>query len=226
MTASEIAEILRPYILAPVPEGRPAGDRQAPAMAGLEELAEPLARFLDLLLRWNARTNLTAICNPEEIVRRHFGESLFAARVLQPWVGASDAILDFGSGAGFPGIPLQMLLPSLRVTLAESQNKKAAFLREAIRMLGLPSEVWAARVEAMPVERKFAAVTLRAVDRMQDALAEAARRATTSGVVLSLEGEAAAPPDAATGGGVESVELVSVRLPGAEQSFVRLRRVL
>src|SRR5277367_6238834 len=96
-----------------------------------------LSTYLDLLLKWNARTNLTAIRDPEEIVRRHFGESLFAARHI---ARSTQTLLDFGSGAGFPGLPIQLLRPKIAVTLAESQNKKATFLREAIRTLNLPTE--------------------------------------------------------------------------------------
>ena len=131
-----------------------------------------LAVYLDLLLKWNAHTNLTAIRTPEEIVRRHFGESLFAATHLGP----CESLLDFGSGAGFPGIPIQLLRPDLKVTLAESQGKKAAFLREVCRELALPTEIFAARVETMPPNRQFDAVTLRAVDKMNDAIFEASHR--------------------------------------------------
>ena len=102
-------------------------------------LYQQLSAYLDLLLKWNARTNLTAIREPEEIVRRHFGESLFAGTAARRSALRRDAsLLDFGSGAGFPGLPIQLLLPDLRVTLAESQGKKASFLREAVRTLGAP----------------------------------------------------------------------------------------
>src|ERR1700728_2858710 len=87
-----------------------------------------LSTYLDLLLKWNARTNLTAVRDPQEIVRRHFGESLFAGR----HVGTPATLLDLGSGAGFPGIPIALLRPEIAVTLAESQHKKAAFLREVV----------------------------------------------------------------------------------------------
>jgi 16S rRNA (guanine527-N7)-methyltransferase len=130
--------------------------------------------YLDLILKWNARTNLTAIRTPEEIVRRHFGESLFVGARL----GECPTLLDFGSGAGFPGIPIQLLRPDIQVTLAESQGKKASFLREVIRALNLPTEVWPARVQAIPATRQFHTITLRAVDKMEAAVAEAARRAT------------------------------------------------
>ena len=135
-------------------------------------LLPQLSTYLDLLLKWNARTNLTAIREPEEIVRRHFGESLFAARQLDL---NTPTLLDFGSGAGFPGLPIALLRPDIKVTLAESQNKKATFLREAVRTLNLPTEVWSGRVEAMPAARQFHTVTLRAVDNMAAAIAAAAR---------------------------------------------------
>jgi 16S rRNA (guanine527-N7)-methyltransferase len=124
--------------------------------------------------------NLTAIRGPEEIVRRHFGESLFVAR----HVGRCTTLLDFGSGAGFPGVPIQLMRPDLQVTLAESQGKKAAFLREVVRELGLRTEVFAGRVEAMPVERRFDVVAMRAVDKMGVAVRAAAARAAVRVVVV------------------------------------------
>lgn len=144
------------------------------------QLAAQLVDYLELLLKWNARTNLTAIRDPEEIVRRHFGESLFLGAHLRD----CSTLLDFGSGAGFPGVPVQLLRPEIAVTLAESQGKKAAFLREVVRHFGLQTEVWASRVEAMPSERRFDAVALRAVDKMDSAVREAAARA--SGCMLIL----------------------------------------
>jgi 16S rRNA (guanine527-N7)-methyltransferase len=144
------------------------------------QLAAQLVDYLELLLKWNARTNLTAIRDPDEIVRRHFGESLFLGAHLRD----CSTLLDFGSGAGFPGVPVQLLRPEIAVTLAESQGKKAAFLREVVRHFGLQTEVWASRVEAMPSERRFDAVALRAVDKMDSAVREAAARA--SGCMLIL----------------------------------------
>ncbi len=149
-----------------------------------------LSAYLDLLTKWNARTNLTAIREPEEMVRRHFGESLFAGLQIADRVGQEASLLDYGSGAGFPGLPIQLLLPNLRVTLAESQGKKASFLREVIRTLALTTEVWANRVEAMPefagLPRKFDVVTLRAVDNMEQAQVEARRRVKPGGWLVTL----------------------------------------
>lgn len=145
-------------------------------------LYSQLGVYLDLLMRWNARTNLTAIRNPDEIVRRHFGESLFLGWNLS----AANTLLDFGSGAGFPGLPIQLLRPELRVTLAESQRKKASFLREVVRTLELSSEIWADRVEALPSDRVFDIVTVRAVDKMDSAVQAAKLRVAPGGVLALL----------------------------------------
>lgn len=169
LSESAIADLLMPYM---------ADDEEFPAA-----LYAQLSTYLDLLLKWNARTNLTAIREPEEIVRRHFGESLFAARHL---AAETDSLLDLGSGAGFPGIPVALMYSQIQVTLAESQNKKASFLREVVRTLGLAHvEVWAGRAESLPGARRFHAVTLRAVDNMAAAIAAAEPRAVRQVVLLS-----------------------------------------
>jgi 16S rRNA (guanine527-N7)-methyltransferase len=172
LTSETIAELLQPYLHDIV-----LSEKE------MQGLSSHLVVYLDLILKWNARTNLTAIRTPNEIVRRHFGESLFAGA----HIGESKTLLDFGSGAGFPGIPIQLLRPELHVTLAESQGKKAAFLQEVCRALCLSTEVFSARVETMPPERQFDVVTLRAVDNMNAAYAEAARRARHRVITLTTE---------------------------------------
>ena len=148
---------------------------------------EQLASYLDRLLRWNARTNLTAVREPEYIVSRHIGESLFAARHLaRP--GDLFSAADLGSGAGFPGLPLKIWAPSLRVTLVESQNKKATFLREVIRALQLKdADVFSGRGEDL--DQRFDLVTLRAVEHFEAALAVAARLLAPDGRLALLIGE-------------------------------------
>ncbi|MGO8721089.1 MAG: 16S rRNA (guanine(527)-N(7))-methyltransferase RsmG [Acidobacteriaceae bacterium] len=127
-----------------------------------------LARYLDLLFRWNEKMNLTAVRNPSILVELHIAECLRAAQRIPEGV---ETVLDFGSGAGLPGIPIQIARPGLRVTLAESQKKKAAFLREAVRELGLVhASVHLGRVEDLATAETFDLVTLRAVDKMADAL--------------------------------------------------------
>ena len=149
------------------------------------ELLTQIDRYLDLIVLWNARTNLTAVREPEAILQRQIGESLFAAQ-FAPETGS---LLDFGSGAGLPGIPISLLRPGLAVTLAESQGKKASFLREASRSLNLPLTVWAARVEALPGGRTFDCVTMRAVDDSERMLPLATDRIAENGTLLRFLGE-------------------------------------
>ena len=99
---------------------------------------DQLAAYLALLLKWNSKLNLTAVREPAEIVRRHLVECIQCAQAL-PEVRT---LLDFGSGAGLPGVPIAIVRPEIRVTLGESQGKKSAFLREVVRTLGLNAEVF------------------------------------------------------------------------------------
>jgi len=189
----------------------------APYSQPSAEVIGQLSAYLDLLVKWNARTNLTAIRDPEGMVTRHFGESLFAASVLDAHLPQASRLLDFGSGAGFPGLPIQLVRPDLRVALAESQNKKAAFLREAVRTLGLPTEVVAGRVEALPAERVFDAVTLRAVDNMAAALEASIPRAVFGGLLCLLTAADHAPLP-----GFEALQITP--MPGASSTVVALYR--
>lgn len=147
--------------------------------------SEQLARYTELLYRWNSRISLTAI-PVEEFIELHLAECLLAADKIP-----LDAmrVLDFGSGTGLPGIPIQIARPELRVTLAESQKKKAAFLREAVRELGLNAKVHAGRVESMRLSEKFDLVALRAVDAMRDALSIARSRIEPGGRILIFTSE-------------------------------------
>ncbi|HTW45422.1 MAG TPA: 16S rRNA (guanine(527)-N(7))-methyltransferase RsmG [Acidobacteriaceae bacterium] len=147
---------------------------------------EVLAQFeayLALLLKWNSKLNLTAVRDPVAILRRHFIECIQCAQAL-PDLPEGATLLDFGSGAGLPGIPIAICRPEIQVTLAESQRKKAGFLREAVRSLGLGSDVFDGRVEDMPTERYFSAVTLRAVDKMAEACRTAITRVTSRGWLI------------------------------------------
>jgi len=144
---------------------------------------EKISQYYALLEHWNSRLNLTAIRDPEEALRRHFVECVFCAQHLPPRIST---LLDYGSGAGFPGIPIALCRPEIRVTLAESQGKKASFLREAVRSLEGIAEVYAGRVEEMPASRSFDAVSLRAVDRMQAAVEAAACRLNPQGWLILL----------------------------------------
>ena len=137
--------------------------------AGLEQAGADLAKgmeaYLELLIRWNARTNLTAVRDRSGILSRHFIECMACARILPADIGT---LLDFGSGAGLPGIPIALCRPEIVVTLAESQGKKAAFLREAVRTIGFVASVHSGRAEL--ISARFDCVILRAVDKMPQAI--------------------------------------------------------
>jgi 16S rRNA (guanine527-N7)-methyltransferase len=165
-----------------------------------------VSAYLDLLIRWNARVSLTAIRDPEQIVTRHFGESFFTAGHLARLLPPGATLLDYGSGPGFPGLPVQMALPGLRVTVAEVQARKVAFLREVVRTLGLAAEIWPHRVEAIPAETRFDAVTVRAVEKMGSALAVAQGRVSEGGWLTAL-----------VGSGMELEGGEAIPMPGAEQ---------
>src|SRR5579875_1349084 len=161
-----IRNLLAPFLTAELPD----------------DLIIQLSIYLDLLIRWNARVSLTSIRSPEEIVQRHFGESLFTAEKLSKHLKNDSKLLDYGSGAGFPGLPIQLYLPQIHVTLAESQARKVAFLREVIRTLNLSTQIWPKRVEEMD-PRQFDAVTLRAVERMSISMESAGLRVRDGGQI-------------------------------------------
>ena len=172
----------------------------APFLAGAEtpqELVPQLQTYLDLLLRWNARVNLTAVRDPEQIVTRHFGESLFAGRVLRESGALTSTdpvptLADIGSGPGFPGIPIKLLAPHVDVTLIESNHKKTAFLREVVRLLNLTGiGVFSARAETLV--RQFGVVTLRAVEKYDTALPVAADLVQAGGTLCLLIGGSQRP---------------------------------
>ena len=180
ISQDELGALLRPYVQQPL---------EPPAI-------EKLGIYLELLLKWNDRMSLTSVREPKEIVRRHFGESLFLAEKLR----FCDELLDFGTGAGFPGLPIQIVKPGLRVTLAESQQKKVAFLREVTRLLGLDAEVWPKRVESMPAERAFDVITMRAVERSEEMLTVAGAHLRPEGWIAIFRAEESEPLPPAHGG--------------------------
>jgi 16S rRNA (guanine527-N7)-methyltransferase len=172
MESSRIAHLLQPFVGAALDP----------------DLLQQLDVYFELLVRWNARVNLTAIRDPEQIVTRHFGESLFAAQALMESVGQdSFTIADVGSGAGFPGVPMKLRSPQLRLTLIESQNKKATFLRELIRMLALrEAEVFYGRAEQWG--KVADVVTMRAVEQFERMLQVAAGLVSPDGKLCLLIG--------------------------------------
>jgi 16S rRNA (guanine527-N7)-methyltransferase len=197
LSAKRIAVAVSEAGLAPLPSG----------------VAERFSAYFDLLNRWNARLNLTAIREPEGTLRRHFLECIFCAQILPPGIGT---LLDYGSGAGFPGLPIALCRPEIRVTLAESHGKKASFLREAVRVLALEVEVYAGRVEEMATGRLFDGVALRAVDKMREAVRGSSQRVAVGGWLVLMVG--AGKLELPMGFFEDRV----VRVPGSSESSVVL----
>jgi 16S rRNA (guanine527-N7)-methyltransferase len=194
------------------------------AAAGLKCLEPAVAgrfgTYCSLLQRWNARMNLTAVRDEDGILSRHFVESIVCARALPTGI---ESLLDFGSGGGFPGVPIALCRPEIAITLAESQGKKAAFLREAVRTLGLSAVVQSGRAETLLTP--FDCVTLRAVDRMGDAVQAALRLVAPGGLlVVMTTGAEWERLKLALGSRLQWME--SQELPGSTQRVVALGRVL
>lgn len=158
-------------------------------------LSQQFAALLSLFIRWNARINLSAIRDVDSILSRHFVESIACARALPAGISS---LLDFGSGAGFPGIPIALCRPEIAVTLAESQGKKAALLREAVRALKIAATVHSSRAE--DIHAVFDCVTLRAVDKMDRAVQAAAHLVRPGGWLALMTTAAALPALKASAG--------------------------
>ncbi len=167
---SQIAEFLRPYYTHDLPDA----------------FCDQVRSYIDLLLRWNRRMSLTTVTDPLEILRLHFGESLFAIAQAPIRYGR---LADVGSGAGFPAVPIRMALGGVSVTLIEANRKKCAFLSELTRELRLTNvDVHPGRMEDMKGnQEEFDFVTARAVavgDAFLDWASSSLRRSGT--VVLWL----------------------------------------
>jgi 16S rRNA (guanine527-N7)-methyltransferase len=182
MDHARIAELLHPFVSSsPYPYHSELGRRPCEESAVLSaSQLQGISTYIDILKRWNARINLTAIRDEEEIVTRHFGESIFAARhlfpitahvatdafVRQPELSSQIHVADLGSGAGFPGVPIKLWAPEISLTLIESNQKKTAFLREVARALTLTNvNIQKVRAEELNPDQIFDLVTLRAVER-------------------------------------------------------------
>ena len=202
MEGSRIAELLQPFL---------RHDLSA-------EQLRNISMYIDILLKWNRRMNLTALRGPEQVVTRHFGESLFAAQHIFPsmhreWAEGSlrtaarerdpasrrhsgidvasslSTVVDVGSGAGFPGLPLRIWACEVGLTLIESNHRKATFLREVVRALGLDGvDVFVGRAESFPAASAHL-VTLRAVEHFENILPIAARLVRAGGLLALLVGE-------------------------------------
>ena len=172
--------------------------------------------YVELLDRWNQRLSLTAVREPDQIIQRHLVECAFVAQQLPQDIAD---LLDYGSGAGLPGIPIAICRPEIVVTLAEAHGKKASFLREALRVLDLEGEVYDGRVETMP-ERMFDAVAMRAVEKMELAIPLALIRVKRYLVLLTTERSSLA-----RGTAVPELEwLEPISIPNTKQMVLEIGR--
>ena len=196
MNLKRIVELLQPFLTGPAPRDLSFRGGFSPEESAVltEAQLQQIATYLDLLLRWNSRVNLTAVREPEQIITRHFGESLFAERHLFPNLSVEQQppvppqLFDFGSGAGFPGLPIKIRAPYVELTLIESNHKKATFLREVIRTLDLGSaEVFSGRAEDFRHQANV--VTLRAVERFERSVPIASGMVAPGGRLALLIGE-------------------------------------
>jgi len=190
--------------------------------AGLAPLDfETTAKFsvyLSLFIRWNTRINLSSVRDEEGILSRHIVESIAVASSLPQHIAT---LLDFGSGGGLPGIPIALCRPHIAVTLAESNGKKAAFLQEAVRVLGIPAKVHPDRAEVL--RTVFDCVILRAVEKMPRAVAAAVKLVGPDGqLALMTTDERLAELQAAVG--KQFLWEQPDRLPGSDSRILALGR--
>ena len=197
--------------------------------AGLEALglpaalATPLLAYLALLARWNATYNLTAIRDPRDMVAKHLLDSL----AMQPFVRGLRTLADLGTGPGLPGIPLAIATPALQVTLVESNGKKARFLREAARQLGLGNvQVAESRIEAFRPGTPFDAITARALATLPLILELGGHLPGPGGRLLAMKGVVPDEEIATLPAGWRLAAVHPLRVPGldAERHLVEVAR--
>ena len=150
--------------------------------------ADRIRAYVAILLHWNRSISLTTVTDPGEILRFHFGESLFACAEVNH---EKSRLADVGSGAGFPGLPLAIVSPGLGVTLIESNTRKCAFLSEVARELRLDTvKVFRGRMEDYRSESEpLSYVTARAVGNHRRLLAWTRRHVGSGGKILLWLGE-------------------------------------
>lgn len=198
LASTEIVDLLSPYY--------PAASRS---------LAEDIRTYLALLLRWNRKISLTTITNPVDIVRFHFGESLFAAFALKMRNGR---LADVGSGAGFPGIPLAMVVEGGCATLIEPNAKKTAFLFEVVRRLRISNvDVLRSRMEDVSQVEAFDFVCARAIGKHERLMRWARGKLSRKGRLVLFLGE----------GDTDEIRKRSewnwelpIKIPGASHRFI------
>lgn len=154
-----------------------------------EKDADLFFKYLENLKTWNAKINLTSIKNDREIIISHFLDSISVAPLIEDGM----KVLDIGSGAGFPGIPLKIVRPGLEVTLLDSVNKKVTFMNDTIRKLGLENikAVWGRAEKSLNdiPRHQFDYVVNRAVGSILDTLRLSSPYVSEYGVIILMRGK-------------------------------------
>jgi 16S rRNA (guanine527-N7)-methyltransferase len=194
--------------------------------------AAKLAAYVALLAKWNAKINLTAIRDPQQMVIHHILDCLaivpevaklvFTTHGSSPQpsyasrAGSAIQIADVGSGAGLPGLVLALVLPQLQVTCMDTVEKKIAFVQQALGVLGLSNaKALAGRVET--VQKRFDAVTCRAFASLADTVALAGHLLVQEGLLLAMKGPRVEEEAAALPAGWLFLGAIPLQVPGLEE---------
>ncbi len=193
-------------------------------LAPTEAQVDQLARYADLLQRWNATYNLTALRSPAEVLSHHLADCL---AVIGPLLrhAPGGRLLDVGSGGGLPGVVIAVMAPGWDVTCVDTVGKKAAFIRQAAGALGLTNLHAAhARVEQLKAD-PFDVVTARAFASLADFTRLTAARLAPAGVWMAMKGRDPADERAALPADVEVFHVEQLQVPGldAERCVVWMR---
>jgi 16S rRNA (guanine527-N7)-methyltransferase len=210
----------------PAPAPIEIGNRQicealAPfAISPTEDQIAKIRDYVSILLRWNRSISLTSITDPVEIVGRHFGESMYASKVLPV---ENCRLADVGTGAGFPGLALKIACPSIQLLLIESNKKKCAFLSEVVRTLGFRDvEIRPERFEEIRPEPVLAnLITSRAVGEFKQLLRWSARALARRGHLLLWVGADDSTRIART---PRWTWQPAVRIPDSQRRFILIGR--
>ena len=177
-----------------------------------DETLSKLVRFVELLAKWNRVYNLTAVREPQAMITRHILDSLVVLPFLAP-----GRLLDVGTGAGLPGLPLAIAAPQLSVTLLDSNAKKLRFVRQAVADLGLrDTEVVQARMQEYQPGRSFDMVISRAVASLDELYGQSAHLIRPGGRMLFMKGAVPEQEIDALQAGRDRLHIERLHIPGLE----------
>lgn len=185
--------------------------------------AERLLNYLTLLRKWNRRINLTAVREPAQMISRHLLDSLSILHYVR-----GPRVVDIGTGAGLPGIPLAVALPNVHFVLLDSNAKKVRFVRQAVQELQLPNiEVIQERAEKFRPEIKFDTLITRAFAAIPDMLASCGHICAAGGQILAMKGVYPQEELAEIPEGYNLSDVQALQVPGleAERHVVLIRPV-